>query len=175
MLNSHALEKRGRAKEFISDIWVKGYIFEILFKKIFKYLKNSKCCKKHKNNTAYIRILKKRKLNKNKRASSEHIHYLSKSNEFTKLSLFISKNIQQRSSSIQIYNLSLKLWQQNASKNGWLLWLPSLISRQFVQIHTIFAKSYVFYELPIRMNLKESATPNSVNKPTHHWGLDKLY
>ncbi len=29
-------------------------------------------------------------------------------------------------------------------------WLISTTSR--VQIHTIFAKSYVFYELPIRMN-----------------------
>ncbi len=29
-----------------------------------------------------------------------------------------------------------------------------------VQIHTIFDKSYVFYELPIRMNLYELRTPN---------------
>ncbi len=38
-----------------------------------------------------------------------------------------------------------------------------------------FAKSYVFYELPIRMNLYEGPTPNSAAKPTRHWGLDKLY
>ncbi len=44
-----------------------------------------------------------------------------------------------------------------------------------VQIHMIFAKSYVFYELPIRMNLYEWPTPNPTPKPTHHWGLDKLY
>ncbi len=44
-----------------------------------------------------------------------------------------------------------------------------------VQIHMIFAKSYVFYELPIRMNLYEWPTPNPAPKPTRHWGLDKLY
>ncbi len=38
-----------------------------------------------------------------------------------------------------------------------------------------FAKLYAFYELPIRMNLYEWPTPNSAAKPTHHWGLDKLY
>ncbi len=38
----------------------------------------------------------------------------------------------------------------------------------------IFAKSYVFYELPIRMNLYEWPTPNLAPKPTHHWGLDKF-
>ncbi len=37
----------------------------------------------------------------------------------------------------------------------WLIRTTSL-----VQIHTIFAKSYVFYELPIRMNLYEWPTPN---------------
>ncbi len=37
-----------------------------------------------------------------------------------------------------------------------------------VQIHTIFAKSYVFYELPIRMNLYEWPTPNPAPKPTRH-------
>ncbi len=42
-----------------------------------------------------------------------------------------------------------------------------------VQIHMIFAKSYVFYELPIRMNLYEWPTPNPAPKPTRHWGLDK--
>ncbi len=52
----------------------------------------------------------------------------------------------------------------------WLIRTTSL-----VQIHTIFAKSYVFYELPIRMNLYEGPTPNSAAKPTRHWGLDKLY
>ncbi len=68
--------------------------------------------------------------------------------------------------------------------------LSSPISRQFVhilrggyfvrirttshiQIHTIFAKSYVFYDVPIRMNLYEWPTPNPVPKPTRHWGLDK--
>ncbi len=44
-----------------------------------------------------------------------------------------------------------------------------------VQIHKIFAKLYVFYELPIRMNLYEWPTPNPAPKPTHHWGLDKSY
>ncbi len=44
-----------------------------------------------------------------------------------------------------------------------------------VQIHTIFAKLYVFYELPIRMNLYEWPTPNPAPKPTRHWGLEKLY
>ncbi len=41
--------------------------------------------------------------------------------------------------------------------------------------HMIFAKSYVFYELPIRMNLYEWPTPNPAPKPTRHWGLDKSY
>ncbi len=44
-----------------------------------------------------------------------------------------------------------------------------------IQIHTIFAKSYVFYELPIRMNLYEWPIPNPAPKPTRHWGLDKSY
>ncbi len=44
-----------------------------------------------------------------------------------------------------------------------------------VQIHTIFAKLYVFYELAIRMNLYEWPTPNPAPKPTRHWGLDKSY
>ncbi len=44
-----------------------------------------------------------------------------------------------------------------------------------VQIHTIFAKSYVFYELPVRIHLYEWPTPNPAPKPTHHWGLDKSY
>ncbi len=35
----------------------------------------------------------------------------------------------------------------------------------------IFAKLYVFYGLPIRMNLYEWPTPNPAPKPTHHWGL----
>ncbi len=52
----------------------------------------------------------------------------------------------------------------------WLIRTTSL-----VQIHMTFAKSYVFYELPIRMNLYEGPTPNSAAKPTRHWGLDKLY
>ncbi len=43
-----------------------------------------------------------------------------------------------------------------------------------IQINTIFAKSYVFYELPIRMNLYEWPTPNPAPKPTRHWGLDKF-
>ncbi len=34
---------------------------------------------------------------------------------------------------------------------------------------------YVFYELPIRMNLYEWPTPNPAPKPTRHWGLDKSY
>ncbi len=38
----------------------------------------------------------------------------------------------------------------------------------------IFAKSYIFYELLIRMNLYEWPTPYSTHKPTRHWGLDKL-
>ncbi len=44
-----------------------------------------------------------------------------------------------------------------------------------LQIHTIFAKSYVFYELPIRLNLYEWPTPNTAPKPTSQWGLDKSY
>ncbi len=48
-------------------------------------------------------------------------------------------------------------------------------SGSLVQIHTFFAKSYVFYELPIRMNLYEWPTPNPAPKPTRHWGLDKSY
>ncbi len=44
-----------------------------------------------------------------------------------------------------------------------------------VQIHTFFAKSYIFYELPIRMNLYEWPTPNPAPKPTRHWGSDKSY
>ncbi len=44
-----------------------------------------------------------------------------------------------------------------------------------VQIHTIFAKPYIFYESPIRMNLYEWPTPNPAPKPTLHWGLDKSY
>ncbi len=63
----------------------------------------------------------------------------------------------------------------------------SLISRQFVHIlrggyfvwpHSykfIFAKSYVCYELPIRINLYELPTLNPAPKPTRHWGLDKSY
>ncbi len=61
-------------------------------------------------------------------------------------------------------------WQFVHILRGWLIRTTSL-----VQIHTIFAKSYVFYELPIRMNLYEGPTPNSAAKPTRHWGLDKLY
>ncbi len=38
-----------------------------------------------------------------------------------------------------------------------------------------FAKSYVFYELQICMNLYEWPTPNPAPKPTHHWGFDKSY
>ncbi len=40
---------------------------------------------------------------------------------------------------------------------------------------TIFAKSEVFYALPIRMNLYELPTPNPAPKPTRHWGLGKFY
>ncbi len=36
-------------------------------------------------------------------------------------------------------------------------------------------KSYIFYELPIRINLYEWPTPNPAPKPTRHWGLDKSY
>ncbi len=46
----------------------------------------------------------------------------------------------------------------------WLIRTTSL-----VQIHTIFAKSYVFYELPIRMNFYKLPTPNLAPKPTCHW------
>ncbi len=48
----------------------------------------------------------------------------------------------------------------------WLIRTTSL-----VQIHTIFAKSYVFYKLPIRMNLYEWPTPNPAPKPTRHWQI----
>ncbi len=44
-----------------------------------------------------------------------------------------------------------------------------------LQIHTIFAKPYIFYELPIRMNLYECPKPNPAPKPTLHWGLDKYH
>ncbi len=44
-----------------------------------------------------------------------------------------------------------------------------------VQSHTIFAKSYIFYDLQIRMNLNEWPTPNPSPKPTSHWGLEELY
>ncbi len=44
-----------------------------------------------------------------------------------------------------------------------------------VQIHTFFAKSYVFYELWNRMNLYEWPTPNPAPKPNRHWGLDKSF
>ncbi len=50
----------------------------------------------------------------------------------------------------------------------WIIRTTSL-----AQIHMIFAKSYVFYELPIRMNLYEWPTPKPAPKPTCHWGLDK--
>ncbi len=52
----------------------------------------------------------------------------------------------------------------------WLIRTTSL-----VQIQTIFAKSYVFYEVPISMNLYELPTSNPAPKPTRHWGLDKSY
>ncbi len=44
-----------------------------------------------------------------------------------------------------------------------------------VQIHAIFAKSYLFYKLPMRMNLHELPSPNTTPKLTHHWGLKKAY
>ncbi len=44
-----------------------------------------------------------------------------------------------------------------------------------VQIHMIFSKSYVFYELPIRMILYEPPTTNPAPKPTHYWDLEKSY
>ncbi len=49
------------------------------------------------------------------------------------------------------------------------------MSIRSIWINTIFAKSYIFYELPIRMNLYEWPTPNPAPKPTRHWGLDKSY
>ncbi len=53
-------------------------------------------------------------------------------------------------------------------------------SYEFVRPHSykfiqLLLKSYIFYELPIRMNLYEWPTPNPAPKPTHHWGLDKSY
>ncbi len=55
------------------------------------------------------------------------------------------------------YHLGLKMTQPNQPDHfkRWLIRTTSL-----VQIHTVFAKSYVFYELPIRMNLYEWPTPN---------------
>ncbi len=38
-----------------------------------------------------------------------------------------------------------------------------------VQINSIFAKSYVFYELTIHLNLYEWPTANSAPKPHRHW------
>ncbi len=48
-------------------------------------------------------------------------------------------------------------------------------SYDLTRTNMIFAKSYLFYELPIRMNLYELPTPNPAPKPTRHWGLDKSY
>ncbi len=48
-------------------------------------------------------------------------------------------------------------------------------SYDLTQIHTIFAKPYVFYELPICMNLYKWPPPNNAPKPTRHWGLEKSY
>ncbi len=53
-------------------------------------------------------------------------------------------------------------------------WLIRTTS-SLIQIHKIFAKSYVFYELPIRTNSYDWPTPNPAPKPTRHWGLDKSY
>ncbi len=40
---------------------------------------------------------------------------------------------------------------------------------------TIFAKKYIFYKLPIRLNLYKWPTPNPAPKPTRHWGLVRSY
>ncbi len=42
-------------------------------------------------------------------------------------------------------------------------------------MNNIFAKSYVFYELPIRMNLYEWPSPDPDPKPTCNLGLEKSY
>ncbi len=52
-------------------------------------------------------------------------------------------------------------------------WLIRMTSRR--QIHMNLAKSYVFYELAILLNLYEWPTPNPAPKPTRHCGLDKSY
>ncbi len=57
----------------------------------------------------------------------------------------------------------------------WWIRTTSLIQNHTIQNQIILAKSYVFYELPIRMNLYEWPTPNPAPKPTRHWGLDKSY
>ncbi len=59
--------------------------------------------------------------------------------------------------------------------NSYIFYKVAIRTTSLVQILTIFAKSYVFYELPIRMNLNEWPTPNPAPKPTRHWGLGKLY
>ncbi len=51
----------------------------------------------------------------------------------------------------------------------WLIRTTSLL-----KMYTIFAKSCVFYELPIHMNLYEWPTPNSTPKPSKP-SLDKSY
>ncbi len=48
-------------------------------------------------------------------------------------------------------------------------------SYEFVQPHSFLAKLYVFYELPIRLNMYKWPTPNAAPKPTCHCGLDKSY
>ncbi len=42
-------------------------------------------------------------------------------------------------------------------------------------MYTIFAKSYVSYKLPIRVNLNKWSTPNPAPKPTRHSSLEKSY
>ncbi len=46
--------------------------------------------------------------------------------------------------------------------------IRTYFTRWLINTNSYFAKSYVFYELPIRMNLYEWPTPNPAPKPTRH-------
>ncbi len=82
------------------------------------------------------------------------------------------------------YNMSFSFSSYSSIKHGkqqpdltemftyftrWLIRMTSLLKN-----NTIFAKSCVFYELPIHMNLYEWPTPNPTPKPSKH-SLDKSY
>ncbi len=70
-----------------------------------------------------------------------------------------------------LHELYCKIVCKIVNNKEWVL----IHMTSFVHIHTIFAKSYVFYKLPIHMNLYEWPTANPAPKLTRHWGLDKSY